>query len=228
MPKYPQRTFATHSARIGSVLRAARESVDLSVYGAAPRVGLDQNVLTRIERGDRPCRVTELVAIASAYGYDPAWMLRTITSGRKIQAIPEFRRSATTAGRTRDCSAQTRALRLDQMEQPAIRKRARKAIAERRKLIEAGDIGPTGDQVPDLVAIIDESGEVGKDRPNHHPGYLELLTRVVCVGRRLSMHPESGQRPCGATDSAADFYSAGCGFESCRGHSQGPLKNTGT
>lgn len=141
MSRYPQRTFATHSRRIGSVLRAARESAALDVYGAAPRVGLNWNVLMRIERGERPCRVTELVAIASTYGYNPAWMFSTITSGKKIQEIPEFQQAASRTVGTGCHSPQARARRVDPMERPAIRKQARKTIADRRKRIEEGQAG---------------------------------------------------------------------------------------
>lgn len=51
----------------------------MQVRDAAEASGLDKSVLTRIELGQRPCRVAELAALADAYGVDRAALFHAYT-----------------------------------------------------------------------------------------------------------------------------------------------------
>lgn len=63
----PQRVTADDAAH-GRVLAAAREQAGMKVRDAAEASGIDRSVITRIELGQRPVRVTELDALAQSYG----------------------------------------------------------------------------------------------------------------------------------------------------------------
>ena len=63
----------------GSVLWSARESVGLDLRQAESMTGITKSVLSRIERGERPCRVTELITLAEAYGARPSQLVKTVT-----------------------------------------------------------------------------------------------------------------------------------------------------
>ncbi|BBX82205.1 hypothetical protein MAUB_00780 [Mycolicibacterium aubagnense] len=67
MPIHAQRTFDLPDTAVGAALKVARGECCLDLRDAADAAGLDWRVLSRIERGERPCRVTELVALAEAY-----------------------------------------------------------------------------------------------------------------------------------------------------------------
>lgn len=86
MPINPQRTFKLADSAVGEVLRAARREVNLDQRVAAEVAGIDWRVLSRIERGERPCRVTELVALAGTYRFTPERLLRAITGDVKMRA----------------------------------------------------------------------------------------------------------------------------------------------
>jgi transcriptional regulator with XRE-family HTH domain len=86
MPIYPQRTFELADSAVGEVLRAARRKANLDQRVAAEVAGIDWRVLSRIERGERPCRVTELVALAGTYRFTPERLLRAITGDVKVRA----------------------------------------------------------------------------------------------------------------------------------------------
>ncbi|GIZ97498.1 hypothetical protein TTY48_21100 [Tsukamurella sp. TY48] len=53
---------------LGRELRTRREAKDMSQERLAQVVGLNQSIVGRIEAGTRPCRATELVALAEALG----------------------------------------------------------------------------------------------------------------------------------------------------------------
>lgn len=86
MPIHPQRTYALGDASVGEVARAARLCANIDQREAAVAAGMDINVLSRIERGARPCRVTELVALADVYHLPAERMLRAITGDEKVRA----------------------------------------------------------------------------------------------------------------------------------------------
>lgn len=91
MPIHPQRTFDLPDAEVGAVLRAARQALtDFDQRAAATTAGIDWRVLSRIERGERPCRVTELVALATAYQFSAERLLRGITGDAKVRARLKF------------------------------------------------------------------------------------------------------------------------------------------
>jgi transcriptional regulator with XRE-family HTH domain len=77
-PWVPQRVTEADAA-IGRVLAAARDRAGLEVRAAAEAAGIDKSVINRIELGTRPCRVTELAALADAYGTDRAALFRACT-----------------------------------------------------------------------------------------------------------------------------------------------------
>ncbi|WP_078345098.1 helix-turn-helix domain-containing protein [Mycobacteroides chelonae] len=61
----------THSQRIdqevGRRLAEARTTAGVTVRDAAIETAIDRSVISRIEGGTRPCRVHELLALASVY-----------------------------------------------------------------------------------------------------------------------------------------------------------------
>jgi transcriptional regulator with XRE-family HTH domain len=61
---------------LGSAIRARRTALGLRQETVAARSGVDHNVLSRIERGVRPCRMTEFVAIAGALNSNPDVLLK--------------------------------------------------------------------------------------------------------------------------------------------------------
>jgi hypothetical protein len=81
----PQRTFDLPDAAVGEVLYVVRYQVDFNLREASEISGIDWRVLSRIERGERPCRVTELVSLANAYEYPADRMLRAINGDAKIR-----------------------------------------------------------------------------------------------------------------------------------------------
>ncbi len=68
---------------IGAAIRARRQDCGLLLETAATRSGINVSVLSRIERGERPCRVAEMVGIAEALDTTSDGMLQLT---RKIQA----------------------------------------------------------------------------------------------------------------------------------------------
>ncbi len=60
---------------LGAALRRRRQAQRLTLTLVADLAGMNKNTLSRIERGIRPCRVTELDAIATAMGVNPAELL---------------------------------------------------------------------------------------------------------------------------------------------------------
>ncbi len=49
--------------------------------------GITKSVISRIERGERPCRVTELITLAEAYGASPTRLFKAV-----VKAIAETER----------------------------------------------------------------------------------------------------------------------------------------
>lgn len=66
---------AAMNAQLGCALRDLRLGRGLTINFVAQVAGMNENTLSRIERGMRPCRVTELDAIAGAFDVDPASLL---------------------------------------------------------------------------------------------------------------------------------------------------------
>jgi transcriptional regulator with XRE-family HTH domain len=86
MPIHQQRTFALADTQVGQVLAIARHSVSLDLRTVSERAGIDFRVLSRIERGSRPCRVTELVTLAETYQIGAVTMMRAITGDDRAMA----------------------------------------------------------------------------------------------------------------------------------------------
>ncbi|WP_062894933.1 helix-turn-helix domain-containing protein [Mycobacterium avium] len=78
-PWVPQRVTEA-DVEIGRVLAAARERAGMQVREAAEASGIDKSVVTRIELGQRPCRVAELAALADAFGIDRAALFHAATA----------------------------------------------------------------------------------------------------------------------------------------------------
>lgn len=89
MPIHAQRTFDLPDTAVGAALKVARGECCLDLRDAADAAGLDWRVLSRIERGERPCRVTELVALAQAYNLAPDALLLAILSQHEAPARTE-------------------------------------------------------------------------------------------------------------------------------------------
>ena len=86
MPIHRQRTFDLPDSAVGEVLIAARHHAAMQQRQAAEAAGIDWRVLSRVERGERPCRVTELVALAGAYRFPADRLMRAITGDMKVRA----------------------------------------------------------------------------------------------------------------------------------------------
>lgn len=86
MPVHRQRTFALPDSAVGEVLWAARQRAKLDLRDASDTAGIDWRVLSRVERGERPCRVTELVALAETYQIGPEVLLRAVVGDAKARA----------------------------------------------------------------------------------------------------------------------------------------------
>lgn len=71
----------------GSVLAAARESLGLDLRQVEAATSITKSVISRIERGERPCRVTELITLAEAYGASPSQLFKVV-----VRAIAETER----------------------------------------------------------------------------------------------------------------------------------------
>jgi hypothetical protein len=86
MPIHKQRTFDLPDSAVGEVICAARHRAKLDLRDAAESAGIDWRVLSRIERGERPCRVTELCALSGVYGLKPSTLTRAITGDTRARA----------------------------------------------------------------------------------------------------------------------------------------------
>ena len=86
MPIHRQRTFELPDSAVGEVLWAARQRSKLDLRDAGDTAGIDWRVLSRVERGERPCRVTELVSLAETYRLSPEVLLRAVTGDAKARA----------------------------------------------------------------------------------------------------------------------------------------------
>lgn len=69
-----------NNADLGAALRARRHQLGLGQEAVAARAGLDHRVLSRLERGERACRVPELAALAAALNISP-WALLKLAFG---------------------------------------------------------------------------------------------------------------------------------------------------
>lgn len=57
---------------VGAAVRRFREKAEITLDQLAERTGIGKQVLSRIERGTRPCRMEEMAIIASAVRRSPA------------------------------------------------------------------------------------------------------------------------------------------------------------
>lgn len=86
MPVNPQRKFDLPDIEVGNVLRAARLRTGSDLQETAAIAGLDWRVLSRIELGERPCRVTEFVSLTKSYGVSPELLLKAVLGDEKALA----------------------------------------------------------------------------------------------------------------------------------------------
>lgn len=70
----PQRTTVTNSA-LGAAIRRSRRRQGLLLHALADTAGINNKVMSRIELGERPCRVAEMVSIAKALQTTPEALL---------------------------------------------------------------------------------------------------------------------------------------------------------
>lgn len=64
--RHPRPTGPLSDTAVGAAIRDRRCRLGLHQETLADRGGIDRAVVSRIERGERPCRVTELVALPGA------------------------------------------------------------------------------------------------------------------------------------------------------------------
>ncbi|WP_234713659.1 helix-turn-helix domain-containing protein [Mycolicibacterium conceptionense] len=89
-PDYDPNEPAQPDAALGAALRARRLNAACSIEKVAELSGIDLKVLSRIERGDRPLRVTELVTLAETLHTEPETLIRAakaIRLRREAEAI---------------------------------------------------------------------------------------------------------------------------------------------
>lgn len=79
--------FLLTDVAIGAAIRTRRG--DLQQGEVAIRAGLNHRVFSRIERGERPCRVSEMDAIAKALNTTPDAMLQLILEQVAQQSAAE-------------------------------------------------------------------------------------------------------------------------------------------
>lgn len=72
----PRRPTLTNGT-LGAAIRRARHDQHLLLDKLAERTGINIKVLSRIELGERPCRVAEMVCIAEALQTAPDTLLET-------------------------------------------------------------------------------------------------------------------------------------------------------
>lgn len=94
-PAAAERAGSCTDADIGAAIRARRTKIRKRLPATSAAAGIDERVLSRIERGERPCRVTELAAIAKALRLSPMSLL-----GLAVASQP----SPTAAGAERPAS----------------------------------------------------------------------------------------------------------------------------
>lgn len=75
--RMPDTAATLTDATLGAVIRTRRTALGLRQETVAARSGVDHNVLSRIERGERPCRMTEFIAIAASLNSNPEALLKT-------------------------------------------------------------------------------------------------------------------------------------------------------
>lgn len=85
MPVHRQRTFDLPDTAVGDVLWAARVRTGLDLRAAGEGSGIDWRVLSRIERGERPCRVTEMISLSDTYNAAPDLVIRAVLGDVKAR-----------------------------------------------------------------------------------------------------------------------------------------------
>ena len=86
MPIHPQRTYDLTDEAVGAVLRQARAAVGMDLDAGAEAPNVNRAVLSRIEIGDRPCRVPELDALSRAYDIPSHIMMQAISGDERAMA----------------------------------------------------------------------------------------------------------------------------------------------
>jgi transcriptional regulator with XRE-family HTH domain len=70
MPPSRKPNASCTDIEVGEVLRAARATAGLGIHAAEAASGISRSVLSRIERGTRSARVSEIVLLAAVYETD--------------------------------------------------------------------------------------------------------------------------------------------------------------
>lgn len=88
--RQPRKTLNTKltDAGLGAVIRAERQRQHLHQDALAASAGIDAKVFSRIERGERPLRVSELAAIASGLGVTSEELLIRAQHQHRFAAKP--------------------------------------------------------------------------------------------------------------------------------------------
>jgi transcriptional regulator with XRE-family HTH domain len=73
--------YSRESEVLARTLADARKKAGLHQAEVAARVGMDQTIISNIERGQRRVDVIEFRAIAKALGSDPVALFRTLEEG---------------------------------------------------------------------------------------------------------------------------------------------------
>lgn len=90
---------------LGAAIRRRREAAGLSQHEVAAQLGVLNTVYSRIERGTRPCRATELRSIAAALGAEPGSLLIAATPWTLDQLLDGARAAFARAVRALDEAA---------------------------------------------------------------------------------------------------------------------------
>ncbi|WP_228792540.1 helix-turn-helix domain-containing protein [Nocardia farcinica] len=84
--QWTPKRVTTADAAVGAVLLRLREQAGISVREVEQRTGISRSVISRIERGERPARVTELEPLAQVYEMSIEDLITTITADPDVRA----------------------------------------------------------------------------------------------------------------------------------------------
>ncbi|KXO99052.1 Predicted transcriptional regulator (plasmid) [Tsukamurella tyrosinosolvens] len=82
MPIHPQRKYDLEDETVGRTVREMRELLGLHQSEIAEHSGIEVRIYSRIERGDRPLRVPELAALATAFGVPAGQLMGAMLGNR--------------------------------------------------------------------------------------------------------------------------------------------------
>lgn len=103
---------------IGAAIRARRQNAGQLLEQTADRSGISLQVLSRIERGERPCRVAEMVSLAEVLHTSPNTLLRSAAAIQRHGSPAAAAQAAADAAAAKTAASHDTAAAAD-IEEPA-------------------------------------------------------------------------------------------------------------